>query len=555
MRSLFAKAVYASGIPFATFENPAWRSFFSRLRPTFKVPNRHDLDGKLLDKVYDDLKLIMEKKISEADSLAISIDGWSNIRKESIMNILLFTPEPIFLKSIECKSESHTGEYIAKQLEEVILEKGKEKFIGIPTDNASNMKNAGQRVELKFDWLTWYGCLMHFFNLLLTDLCTLVQRIKEVLALCIAITKEILRTPSLLSIFREKQIEEKQKGDRAISLKIPGATRFGSSTRCMYAVSINKGALQALAIDERLTVKVGKKINYLMSPDFKREILSDEFWSKISDVTNILRPIEEWLFEVQSNSIPLSRVVIALKDITNKVNSALETSSYLDEDDVGSVRAIITKQKSQCLQPIHFAATLLDPSTHKSSTPEDTAIALDYLGRVGAALELDCAKILEEYADFSLQKGVFAPAHLWKKLKVEPHVWWKSFLGHTELSKIASRILCLPPTSAEVERSFSTHGRIHGKVRNRLLNSRAEKLVYIHMNLKLLEDKPKRKKKKSSNENVEGYCDNSINPTSTDFEYFESESNEDLSIFLSRLETSSEPIIVVVEEENRQSDT
>jgi len=47
------------------------------------------------------------------------------------------------------------------------------------------------------------------------------------------------------------------------------------------------------------------------------------------------------------------------------------------------------------------------------------------------------------------------------------------------LCEIASRILAIPSTSASVERIFAKHGRIHTKDRNKLLNSRVERLLTV----------------------------------------------------------------------------
>lgn len=57
----------------------------------------------------------------------------------------------------------------------------------------------------------------------------------------------------------------------------------------------------------------------------------------------------------------------------------------------------------------------------------------------------------------------------------------------SQLSEIAIMILSSPGTSEVIERSFSTQANIHRKHRNRLLNTRIEKLTFIKQNLKLLD--------------------------------------------------------------------
>ena len=56
------------------------------------------------------------------------------------------------------------------------------------------------------------------------------------------------------------------------------------------------------------------------------------------------------------------------------------------------------------------------------------------------------------------------------------------------LSSTALKLLSIPATSAASERNWSTYNFIHSKLRNRLINDRAEKLVYIYWNLRILRE-------------------------------------------------------------------
>jgi len=58
------------------------------------------------------------------------------------MNIIVTTPKPFIFKSIDCGSNRYTAEYISAEISSVIEELGKEKCLGVITDNESNMKKA-----------------------------------------------------------------------------------------------------------------------------------------------------------------------------------------------------------------------------------------------------------------------------------------------------------------------------------------------------------------------------------------------------------------------------
>lgn len=81
-------AVYVCGLPLRITENKTFVNFLQYIRPSFKIPTRHKLANKLLDKEYSKVQDEVAEKLNSAVSfdLSLSCDGWTNIRKESIFN-------------------------------------------------------------------------------------------------------------------------------------------------------------------------------------------------------------------------------------------------------------------------------------------------------------------------------------------------------------------------------------------------------------------------------------------------------------------------------------
>jgi len=70
---------------------------------------------------------------------------------------------PVFFKTLATNAERHTGEYMAKQIDEVITKIGHEKFNAIVTDNARNMEMAKTIICEKYPNIVAYGlCSTHF---------------------------------------------------------------------------------------------------------------------------------------------------------------------------------------------------------------------------------------------------------------------------------------------------------------------------------------------------------------------------------------------------------
>ena len=91
----------------------------------------------------------MAEEITNSQSLALTCDGWSNIRNESIVNFIITTPEPLLFKTLPIKSERHTGKFMAESIMHVIEEATPDplKVLDVVTDNEISMVNDRTKVQ------------------------------------------------------------------------------------------------------------------------------------------------------------------------------------------------------------------------------------------------------------------------------------------------------------------------------------------------------------------------------------------------------------------------
>jgi hypothetical protein len=94
--------------------------------------------------------------------------------------------------------------------------------------------------------------------------------------------------------------------------------------------------------------------------------------------------------------------------------------------------------------------------------------------------------------EFNLYFHTMSPycrKHVWSSMGVKevPHLWWftNGSVGKL-LPRIARRILAHVVSSSSCEWSWSSYSFVHSKARNRLLSSRAEDLVYVYTNSRVL---------------------------------------------------------------------
>lgn len=154
------------------------------------------------------------------------------------------------------------------------------------------------------------------------------------------------------------------------------------------------------------------------------------------------------------------------------------------------VKAIFTRRREFSITKIHYAANLLDPNYKGMHLTESEIIdAFEIIHDVAENMpDTDGSVVMGELADYRSNQKIFSKSYIWTALNhTTPTSWWSGLCGSTQLSKIATGVLNLPPTSASVERSFSKHANIHSLKRNRLTTDRAAKLLYIAHNLKLAE--------------------------------------------------------------------
>jgi hypothetical protein len=141
------------------------------------------------------------------------------------------------------------------------------------------------------------------------------------------------------------------------------------------------------------------------------------------------------------------------------------------------------------LRPIHTMALFLLPENRS----RDMSSALDSM--IMAFLWKQCKDdddqkmVHKSFYAFRHKRDGFDMSSAWIH-KDDPISFWQTFLSipqHQELARIAVTIFETPANSVASERAFSCMGLITTAIRNRLKAERSTKLVYIHMNQRVLD--------------------------------------------------------------------
>ena len=148
-----------------------------------------------------------DEAIEEAKGVTIVIYGWSNVRKDDIINIILCTPKPFFYSSINTEDNQKTAVYMKTLIDPILLKYGSPKFNAIVSDIASNMVKVGKDIQLENKNIFFNGCCSHLLSLLIKD----IVEIPEFNALfnnSHSIVKAVLNNPINLSIYKKIMKDE-----------------------------------------------------------------------------------------------------------------------------------------------------------------------------------------------------------------------------------------------------------------------------------------------------------------------------------------------------------
>ena len=103
-------------------ENPFFKEFCQKLKPSYKLPSQqNDFTKILVPSEFKRVEQLVENATNSADFLSISSDGFTDVNENRIVNILVHAQKPYLYESIDTLDEPHTDEYIAKIFSQVHL--------------------------------------------------------------------------------------------------------------------------------------------------------------------------------------------------------------------------------------------------------------------------------------------------------------------------------------------------------------------------------------------------------------------------------------------------
>ena len=493
---------YLNFISFNVARSPLFiemcRSLVEKAPSGYVPPSSEKLRTSLLFKAKKEVDIILEpiKTSWLTSGVSIVSDGWTDTARHPIINFMVSSHNgPVFLKAVDALGKYKDAQYMGELFIKIIEDVGVESCVQMITDNAPVCKAAGMIVEAKYPQIFWTPCIVHSLNLALKSIASDVPWIGSVIEDARYIRNFVQNHTNALTIYKEHT---------HLSLLKIADTRFASSFIMLKRLREVKAALGAMVISDFWSF--WRKTDQIASKKVKETVLDDGWWERVNVIIKIMEPIISLLrfadtdhpilgdvYEGWDSMIESVKTIVMENDCTEYGTSSESLWSTIQD-------ILISRWDKNCT-PLHCLAHSLNPKyytpdwlrggpSHRFPPHMDLEISN---GRKIALRRIfqdttSLAEAEEGFIEFSTGSGRFGGYDVLRDRGVKKaHGWWATHGAACPLlQQLAMRILSQVTSSSCCERNWSTYGNLYSLKKSRLEQSRAETMVYVHSNLRLI---------------------------------------------------------------------
>jgi hypothetical protein len=501
---LFAKLFARCSIAHHIVDSPEFINALEAFRTsTVSLPNRRQLRQAQSD-LAQQLRAEVVRRLKNycrSCPLTVAIDGWTNVRKDKVTNVVILCGGVAFYWCSIVNSRYHnTAKWLKTPLMEAlnsIIAEGL-RFTAIATDNEEVNKTLHALLLDPFKFLLRSPCSAH-----LIQLCVLKAVALPDIAPIMSAVELLLRLFKL-------------KANR-LKLKELQLTAVGKH-RCLIAPNDTRWSSWLMASHRLLELKSYVE---MVQPQ------QGNFWTNLGEVVRFLQPFQLATDVMQSDSSTVYDMYQQFKALLKHVDSipnsscfwpAKDAISTLMTNDVLTEHADLDLVAACALLSFDPNVSTIFPATRLKSAEK---WFVEWAAQYALYWQLSSASTLEEaraqsfaewttwnarvigstFEEMDDEVNKLRAYHIVNNRQTSPHgryhsswnpraAWANHITGAPILCNGAIALLSVAGSEAAVERSFSAQGTVHSKRRNRLLSEAIEAEVFIRFNSVALSRKP-----------------------------------------------------------------
>jgi hypothetical protein len=492
-----ARFLYACGVPFNVLRSPYWHDVVKAINEApkgYKSPSYEKARTVLLDREKAKVQRALTRFTDEWSDIGVSIvsDGWTNVRNQHLINVLgVSASGAMFLAAHDSSSIIASSQNISELLLKTINDVGPSNVIQVIIDNAANCKGAGKIIERAHPHIFWSGCLVHTLNLLMHDIvkhreCGWINQLYKKGKQLIKFITGHTRVNYFYSTHSKLQL-----------LKI-ATTRFASYYLTFRRLLKVRQALGAMVMSDEWDELSNDREG---ATTVKETVLDSQFWSQVRFVLQFTKPIYHMIKFADSDRPIIGEVYEQMDSMLGQIKDIVQPK---DVNLYNHIRVEVEKRWEMLNIPLHALAYVLTPKYYhvswlsspapgggtKKRPHQDPEVQAGYMKALDKLVpdEEECDNIRKQLSHYILSNGAFGTNHAIRdRGNLSSLEWWNMHGGSApQLQSLATRVLSQVVNTSSAERCWSTYSFIHSVKRNRLNVSRAESLVYVHYNLRLL---------------------------------------------------------------------
>ncbi|XP_071032078.1 uncharacterized protein [Oncorhynchus clarkii lewisi] len=501
--------------PFTVVSGVGFQRLISLAEPLYRIKDETFFRTEMLDKTHERVVMKVKNLVApgNAPHMAFTTDCWSGTT-EFLMSLTghfiddVWTRKQVVL-NVKTMTGSHAGNYLGGMFLTTMeyWDIHTERVVLVLRDIGANMMKGVRLAELPD-----FSCSAHTLQLVINDGLSSQRAVLNIIAVLKSCATHF--DQSVLAKQRLGAIQE-ELGLPKHSIIQAFQTRWNSTLHMLQRMFEQRRALNAYA----------GEYGHISG-------LSATQWDIVSGLIETLAPMEEVTVEMShSNSTAACIIpsVSVLKLMLQQEGSSTQGINTLRKTMLDSLtRRFSIAEETKCL----VLATVLDPryksyafasgtalekakewlkeesdllrkpnpraTAERTSEEEDTdpgakkqrvqvdqppslvdSLYARILGSQQGRAEVQCS------FDIELERYLTEP--VMDRKSGLPLEWWKQNENRFQsLAPLAKKFLCPPSSSVPSERVFSEVGNIYDKWRSRLTGDQADKLCFLHYNLKLL---------------------------------------------------------------------